>query len=131
MISNICYSLFFIFLNFFILNKVILSKTLKSKNFIIIVICYIISIFSLKYFQNDSFFIPKRNFIFLYFFSLVPILLKIFNNMDKRYVIKLNSMFSLNLDSSKYINFKEKAYSILLTIFQLILIWNPEILKNI
>jgi len=131
MTSNICYSIFFIFLNFLLLNRVILNKNLTSKIYVIIGICFIILLLGIKYLYNDSFLIPKKKLIFLCLFSLIPIILKIFNNMDKRYVLKMNSLFGLNLESSNYITLKAKAYSILLTIFQLILIWNPEILKNI
>ncbi len=131
MISNICYSIFFVVLNFFLLKKVILNKTLESKNYIIIGVCFIISLLGIKYLFKDSFFIPKKNLIFLYLFSLVPILLKIFNNMDNRFVLKLNNLFGLNIDSNKYINFQAIIFSLLLTIFQLILIWNPEILNKI
>ena len=131
MTSNICYSILFIFLNFFLLQRVILKKTLTSKTYSIIAICSIILLLGIKYLYNDSFFIPKKNLIFLYFFSLIPIILKIFNSMDKRYILKLNSLFGMNLDSNNYIMLQAKAYSILTTIFQLILIWNPEILKNI
>ncbi len=131
MISNICYSIFFMVLNFLLLKKVILDKTLESKNYITIGVCFIISLLGIKYLFNDSFFIPKKNFIFLYFFSLVPILLKIFHNMDNRFVLKLNNQFGLNIDSDKYKNFQAIIFSFLLTIFQLILIWNPEIFNKI
>lgn len=131
MISNICYSIFFMALNFFLLKKVILNKTLESKNYIIIGICFIISLLGIKYLFNDSFFIPKKNFIFLYFFSLVPILLKMFNNLDNRFLLKLNNVFDLNIDSNNYVNFQAIIFSFLLTIFQFILIWNPEILNKI
>jgi len=118
-------------LNFLLLKKVILDKTLESKNYITIGVCFIISLLGIKYLFNDSFFIPKKNFIFLYFFSLVPILLKIFHNMDNRFVLKLNNQFGLNIDSDKYKNFQAIIFSFLLTIFQLILIWNPEIFNKI
>jgi hypothetical protein len=118
-------------LNFFLLKKVILNKTLESKNYIIIGICFIISLLGIKYLFNDSFFIPKKNFIFLYFFSLVPILLKMFNNLDNRFLLKLNNVFDLNIDSNNYVNFQAIIFSFLLTIFQFILIWNPEILNKI
>ena len=131
MISNICYSIFFMALNFFLLKKVILNKTLESKNYIIIGICFIISLLGIKYLFNDSFFIPKKNFIFLYFSSLVPILLKMFNNLDNRFLLKLNNVFDLNIDSNNYVNFQAIIFSFLLTIFQFILIWNPEILNKI
>jgi len=51
--------------------------------------------------------------------------------MDNRFVLKLNNQFGLNIDSDKYKNFQAIIFSFLLTIFQLILIWNPEIFNKI
>lgn len=129
--TKIFYSLIFVIFNYLLLNKIYLDKNLDFKKNTLIIFFVCVSFFLIKYLSIDFFIIPKQNFIFIYIFSFIPLILKMVNTIDKSFIQKVNVVFSKDFNSNKFIENQMKVFVLFLTIFQIILIWNPQIFDKI
>lgn len=131
MVTNFLSTFFFIILNLYIYKKIIHPKIIKNINYLFITFFFGITLFGIKHYYDHLFFkdflLPKENFVFIYLFSVCIIFIRVIKKFSENLEIEFRDVYNLNV----FFKVSIPLIFIGITIFQIILIWSPEIIQSI
>ena len=128
------YICFFCTLNITIYNNLLIRKSVSINRYFLWLSLFILLLLCTKSFYeclaNSAFYVTKGKFLLLLFFSFSLILLKIIDN-DYSFLKKLNEISGKKLDTIKLINLNNAFINLMVSIFQILLIFNEKLLAQI